>query len=351
MRRRLIIAILTIVIVIPLYGNKDEEDFIKNVMKQEELKLKERIEKIKNQKDSLYFANTPLRLHEQQKHAKKEIEKIKKLSEVDGFDIPDHKLIYEHIKALLTHAPDTMYAKMAHWEIHRYFLGLLSEKEDYTAASKALETFIAKYQVDELRLREAYDKLSSFASRMNKPARSLYYSEKYLQLNPDNYALLYAKAKALYDLGQTQHARKIFLRIVDERPNSVQGNLSMDMLDKMVRETKINPELLHYKKTLASLKLLSTGLEVWYLDNAAYPDKLETLVPKYIQEGTPLTDSWGHKILFILSEDKTTYWLASTGSDGIFQGWEQVGTHEAKNGEDIIVKDGKFLYYPKSLGY
>ena len=96
MRRRLIIAILAIVIVIPLYGNKAEEDFIKNVMKQEELKLKERIEKIKNQKDSLYFANTSLRPHEQQKHAKKEIEKIRKLSEVDGFDIPDHKKIYEH---------------------------------------------------------------------------------------------------------------------------------------------------------------------------------------------------------------------------------------------------------------
>jgi len=110
--------------------------------------------------------------------------------------------------------------------------------------------------------------------------------------------------------------------------------------------------------TIRDMKSLGTALEVYTLDNDIVPqvEKLEDLnapffVPFYIKE-VPLKDAWGNNYLFVHgligTSSQDTYSIASSGSDGRFEGFNQTGIYTDLNYKDIIFSNGKFIYSPET---
>ncbi|MDQ1351521.1 MAG: hypothetical protein QG657_1825 [Acidobacteriota bacterium] len=70
--------------------------------------------------------------------------------------------------------------------------------------------------------------------------------------------------------------------------------------------------------------------------------------PNYIKT-CPLEDAWGNDLIYKFDpKDPKNYWVASPGSDGKFNGFDQVGTWPSanENGQDIIFHNGQFQYGP-----
>ncbi|UCH95264.1 MAG: type II secretion system protein GspG [Candidatus Aminicenantes bacterium] len=73
------------------------------------------------------------------------------------------------------------------------------------------------------------------------------------------------------------------------------------------------------------------------------------LQPFYIKT-LPLADAWENEILYKVDpENPKNYWIASPGSDGKFEGFDQEGTwkfEEGEKGQDIVLANGDFTYMP-----
>ena len=70
------------------------------------------------------------------------------------------------------------------------------------------------------------------------------------------------------------------------------------------------------------------------------------MVPTYIEEAT-LMDDWGNRFLYKVDTQNNTFRLASGGSDGQFQGFDQKGTYIEFKGQDIIFYDTDFVFQPE----
>jgi hypothetical protein len=66
------------------------------------------------------------------------------------------------------------------------------------------------------------------------------------------------------------------------------------------------------------------------------------------EEQIPLKDVWENDLLF--KGEKKRFWVASPGSDGEFNGFEQIGACLGSNthlqGKDIIYSNGRFVLFP-----
>ena len=87
-----------------------------------------------------------------------------------------------------------------------------------------------------------------------------------------------------------------------------------------------------------------------YAPKVAEIDQLKTyedFIPKYSVEGTPLhlEDGWGN--YFYYKTEGNDYWLGSAGSDGHFEGFDQKGKYTDVEGKDVILSNGRFIYYPQ----
>ena len=310
--------------------------------REQEKAFQERIEQLKKQGGCLYFEESNLSASQQESLAKKILEEIKAMSEVKGFDSVDHQGIFARIQKILREAPQTDAAKVAHWRIHVYFMSLL-EKPDREQARIALETFLFKYgdKVNNFIRKQAYDKLSLLAKKAANWGRMLYYVDKYLALDPESLALRLSRARALTELGAPADAREILEKIVREAPGTVQYNLAMDLLDRINGDGKQGGnELNAYLKSIASIREVAKNLEIYHLDNMKLPADLSKLVPEFVDE-IPM-DAWGHALHYRVSDDGSTYFIGSGGSDGRFEGFDQQGTYSQPNGRDIIFSDGGF---------
>jgi len=72
------------------------------------------------------------------------------------------------------------------------------------------------------------------------------------------------------------------------------------------------------------------------------------LQPRYVR-GFAIKDAWGNELIYKVDDkNPQNYWIASSGSDGKFQGFNQKGTWEPKKdtGKDIILHNGRFAFYP-----
>ena len=58
-------------------------------------------------------------------------------------------------------------------------------------------------------------------------------------------------------------------------------------------------------------------------------------------------DAWGNPFHYKIDTKDNTFWLASGGSDGQFQGFDQEGTFTELVGEDIISYDNDFVFQPE----
>ena len=66
------------------------------------------------------------------------------------------------------------------------------------------------------------------------------------------------------------------------------------------------------------------------------------------EEKIPLKDVWENDLLY--KAEKNRFWIASAGSDGQFNGFEQIGACVGSDthlqGKDIIYSNGRFVLFP-----
>lgn len=112
------------------------------------------------------------------------------------------------------------------------------------------------------------------------------------------------------------------------------------------------------RASMANLKNIGTAIESYITDEgkapegdslAAIKDKLQPFHIRIL----PLKDGYGNDILY-KHDGGENYFLAATGLDGKFDGWDQDtgGTDyllesEADYNKDIIYSNGMFIYAPR----
>jgi len=319
-----------------------QSQIVEENRKAQEAKLAERIRKMKEDPESLFFAKSELSSAEQENIVKKLIEDIRKATNVGGMDTPDSAKILEFARQILLRAPMTISAQMAHWNIHTLFL----TQEDEDSAGKALESYLAKYPDDAGRAPEAWDKLSVFAVHKEDWGSALYYADKILEKNPDRYPLMLTKARALIKLGAARDGEALLKQIIRDAPDSVQSNLAEDELKALEMSSQPAELVAKYKETLDLLKTLATAVATYQIGENKLPGSLASLVPDFLPKLQEV-DAWGNKLIYKVDAQGQQYWLASAGSDGRFDGFDQKGEYSELAGKDIIFVDSMPVFVPR----
>ena len=352
-----------------------QEELITKNKAEQEGKIRECIEMMKQDPGGLYFAKTETPLEEQEKIAQDLLKKIQALSQTEGFDYPDYDKILEHAREILLTAPDVGMVQMAHWNIHTIFL----MNEDNVEATKALESYVYKYPDDEFRVYEAYDKLCVFAADVDDWGRALYYADMILENDPERYPLVLTKARALIRLGEKAAGKALLERIMEEDEGSVQFSLAMMEMEELMgskdkKEPPVDPKDVEkteeeegekqeppeqkksavqdpllvekYRKTLKDLHFAGIALQNYLVDEMKPPAKLADLVPTFIED-KQLMDAWGNRFHYKIDTKNNSFWVASGGSDGQFQGFDQKGVYFELKGQDIILYDYDFVFQPE----
>lgn len=339
--KRIAIIVLSLGALLSATPKAAQTPSIQEILEKAGEKIAARIDELKNLPGDPFFARSDRPIEEQEAEGMALVEKIKGLLETEGFDSPDYSLILELTAQVLLKAPDTKYAQMANWNIHQYHLIF----NNATGAGDALMTYLEKYEADDFMKKEAYDKLSNFAADEREWDVALYYSEKYLTLEPDSYPRLLNKARALINLGFLEEGKHILRRVIDEDPDSVQATLATDALAEL-ETARFDPELVAaYKKTMEIMRLVAMAAETYYLDHMAYPGSIKELYPDFLEDLTD-KDDWGFDLILKLDKDKERLLIASPGSDGTFQGFDQEGSYIDLPGKDIIFAGGFPVYAP-----
>lgn len=72
------------------------------------------------------------------------------------------------------------------------------------------------------------------------------------------------------------------------------------------------------------------------------------IVPFYIKQ-IPVLDPWGNEYHYKRSDEGEygIYWIGCSGSDGIFNGFDQIGKPSLQDGIDIVYSNGEFKLGPQ----
>jgi len=107
--------------------------------------------------------------------------------------------------------------------------------------------------------------------------------------------------------------------------------------------------------TMSEMKTTSVAIFVYqkYNDKKApqvnsFSELRALLVPHYVRYLNE-EDGWGNEFIYTFDKDNPqNYWIASGGSDGKVKGLNQSGkTAVTDTGQDIILHNGKFTFYPE----
>ncbi|MCK5683600.1 tetratricopeptide repeat protein [bacterium] len=192
---------------------------------------KSKIQNMKKEVGSVYFAKSKLKLPEQEKIAEKLADETEDLLKDRGFIVRDHDKIFKNMKEILLKAPDTKTAQIIHWKMHYYFFGLTDDgNEDWLQVQTCLESYLTKFPDDEIHKKEAYDKLAMASEELKDWNTMLYYAELYLEKDPVHYPMLLNQGNALIKLGEVERGVEIMEKIIKESPHSVQYFLAKDEL-------------------------------------------------------------------------------------------------------------------------
>lgn len=120
-----------------------------------------------------------------------------------------------------------------------------------------------------------------------------------------------------------------------------------------------------YQKTMKTIKFLGEIIldYVDHFEKAPQANSLKELLAMDVgngltfaefffdeipEEQIPLKDVWENDLLY--KGEKKRFWIASPGSDGKFNGFEQIGACLSSNthlqGKDIIYSNGRFVLFP-----
>lgn len=110
------------------------------------------------------------------------------------------------------------------------------------------------------------------------------------------------------------------------------------------------------KRTMGDLKAIGNAIESFMTDQYHAPEgdliiEIQSKLEPYHIKKLPLKDAWGNYFLYQngTGSDKDLYSVASAGSDGKFNGFNQKGFYYASpdDGNDIVYSNGNFIYGPK----
>jgi hypothetical protein len=120
-----------------------------------------------------------------------------------------------------------------------------------------------------------------------------------------------------------------------------------------------------YQKAMEDLKYFKDAILDYLVDNTNAPraKTMAELIRQDVGNGlsftvfyleqipedqVPLKDPWGNEFLY--KHDKRRFWIASAGSDGKFDGFDQTGAYpdseDELEGKDVIVSNNGFLVFP-----
>jgi hypothetical protein len=184
------------------------------------------------------------------------------------------------------------------------------------------------------------------ASKLEDWGLSLYYAEKFLELDSTSFPLMLTKARALVKLGAKGEGEKLLRKIAQEAPDSVQRTLAEDDLKDLEMSSQPAELVAKYGETLDLLREIAMAIAAFQISTGKLPDTLASLVPEYLQE-LKEKDAWGNKLIYKVDPQKQKYWLASAGSDGKFSGFDQEGEYSELAGKDIIFSDAAPIFVPR----
>ena len=340
--RRVLISLLSLSFLVFSAPHSGQNLSIEEVLKNAEANIDAHIEKLKNIMDPPFFARTDSPLNKQIEIAAPRVETIKKLLQTDGFDSPDYSKIMELTTEILLNAPDTQFAQTAHWNIHTYWLVF----ENPWVARDFLKTYLYKYEADDFMKKEAYDKLSNLAADDREWAEALYFSGKYLEMEPDSYAQLLNKARALVHLGFLEEGKALLHRVANEASDSIQANLAQSSLDELETANFDQDLMAQYKKTVEIMCQIGGAAQYYNLENMKYPQSIKDLFPEFLKELTE-KDVWGNEFILKFDADSDLLLIASSGSDGKFEGFDQKGFYIDLPGKDIIIDGVNPIFAPR----
>jgi hypothetical protein len=116
------------------------------------------------------------------------------------------------------------------------------------------------------------------------------------------------------------------------------------------------PETLEHKlkATMGDVHVIGRAIAI-YMEDYHHAPKAKTVKevakitqPFYIKT-CPLEDAWGNDLIYKIDpKNPKNYWIASPGSDGKFNGFDQKGTWspDDEKGQDIVLYNGEFIYSP-----
>jgi len=138
------------------------------------------------------------------------------------------------------------------------------------------------------------------------------------------------------------------LKIENEK---MKGEIQQMEKDKLTAE---------YRKmfllAMSDIKLIGSAIESFTTDWSKPPavKSLKDLafdpkfVPFYIKK-LPYLDPWGNEYFYkySMNGDYGTYWVGCAGSDGVFNGFDQIGQPALQPGIDIVYSNGLFKLWAK----
>jgi len=315
---------------------------VEETLKKAEKKIAAAIDSFKKMPENPFFARTDAPLTEQQELAAFRVETIKKLLKTGGPDSTDYGQILQLNTDILFKAPDTKSARMAHWDIYTYNIICGNTH----GAKEALITYLHKYEAEKDKKKEAFDKLAGFAATDKEWDLALYYSEKCLALEPESYPNLLNKARALVNLGFLAEGKTLLQKVAEASPDSAAANRARSALNELA-PAKFDLDVLSgYRKTMEMMQQIGAAAERHYLEHMKYPRTVKDLFPDFLEELTE-NDAWGGAFICQSDPDNTRFLIASPGSDGIFEGFDQEGFYLDLSGKDIIFEAGAFVYAPR----
>lgn len=106
-----------------------------------------------------------------------------------------------------------------------------------------------------------------------------------------------------------------------------------------------------YVIAMKDLRSIGTAIESYITDEYATPkansiEELGKILSPFHIRKMPVIDPWGNKYLY-KKVGKDEYFIASAGSDGIFEGFDQKGKYINTEGKDIIFSNGTYVYCPR----
>jgi hypothetical protein len=148
-----------------------------------------------------------------------------------------------------------------------------------------------------------------------------------------------------WKIGEFSMDNKEWMKFEDMIEDINEGCEDMKEKRKKNETRKQNP----VEVTMDDLEGIGFTIDAYKEDTGKVPEtdsleKVAEVIKEYYSFRT-LMDIWGNPFLYQAEGD--TYWVASAGSDGKFDGFNQTGQYDPDETKDIIFSNGAFTYRPK----